>query len=66
MSLGVPSRPFGTRDLTRVSSVPASCKGLIISVLITPGAIAFTLIPCGDSSIARASVRAVTPPFEAV
>ncbi len=62
-SSGVPILPTGVSSL-RTSSVSLS-NPLFIGVSITPGATAFTVMPDGATSLARAFVSPITAAFDA-
>src|SRR5699024_9749556 len=65
-SYGSPSRFIGTKSSTWANSPPGSNIGLVISVFIYPGAIAFTRMLCDTHSDAMHFVIIATAAFEAL
>src|SRR5215218_2748158 len=65
MSDGSPKNPTRARASCWARVVGSSNRSRVISVVIGPGQIAFTVTPCGDRSSAIDFVSVTTAPFDA-
>ena len=60
-SSGVPNRPIGVMAIAQRERLSSARSGAVMGVSMNPGPMAFTRIPCGASSWARALVSIHTP-----